>query len=161
MLASYLERNPSIIQRFAALCITKSKEELISDCLHGIFDSYKSAQLDQAPIDTRCLLHLTNLLPGDNLSEKVKAHLIEKMRLTPNIQSLEEIMTYFLSQEVDDFARRNPHNKSKVNRVGEGDGDPPKKDQKCMICDKKYPRGSCVYKCSHCGKKAIRAMVTG
>ena len=47
-------------------------------------------------------MRLTTLLPGDNLSEKVKAHLIEKMRLTPYIQSLKEIMAYILSQEGND-----------------------------------------------------------
>ena len=60
------------------------------------------------------------LLPGDNLSEKIK-----RMRLTPNIQSLEKIIVYILSQEADDYARKNTHDKAKVNRVGEGDGDPP------------------------------------
>ena len=81
------------------------------------------------------------------------AHHIKKTRLTPNIQSLEEIMAYILFQEANDYARRNTHDKVKVNRVGEGDGDPPKKDQKCRISDKNYPRGICAYKCRHCGQK--------
>ena len=53
MLGSYLERSPLIIQRLAAIHITKAKEELISDCLRRIFDSYKSAQLKQAFIETQ------------------------------------------------------------------------------------------------------------
>ena len=40
------------------------------------------------------------------MSEKIKAHLMERMRLTPNIQSLDEIMAYFLSQEAEDYARK-------------------------------------------------------
>ena len=86
---------------------------------------------------SRCLFHLTTLLPGDNLSEKIKTHLIERMRLTPNIQSLDEIMAYILAQEADEYARKNTHDKAKVNRTREGeeggDGDPPKKEQKCRI----------------------------
>ena len=43
------------------------------------------------------LLHLITLLPGDNLSEKIKAYLIDNMRLTPNLKSLDEVMAYILS----------------------------------------------------------------
>ena len=89
MQASYLERNSSIIQMLADLRITKPKEEQLSDCLHRIVESYRSAQLDLAPLTTR--------LPGDALSEKVKEYLIEKMRLTLNIQTLEEVFAYMQS----------------------------------------------------------------
>ena len=44
MQASYLERNPLIIQRLVA------KEEEISNYLHRIVESYKSAQLDLTPL---------------------------------------------------------------------------------------------------------------
>ena len=48
------------------------------------------------PQDSRNLLflHLMTLLPGDSLSEKIKEHLVEKKRLTPNIETLEEIFAY-------------------------------------------------------------------
>ena len=49
-------------------------------------------QPNSISLECICLLHLTTLLQGYNLSEKIKAHLIERMRLTPNIQSLDEIM---------------------------------------------------------------------
>ena len=107
---------------------------------------YKSAQLDLAPLETRCLLHLTTLLPGDALSEKVKDYLIEKMRLTPNIQSLEEIFAYILLQEGYDYARRNTHDKAnKIHRLDEGDGGSPGKEYKYKICDKKHARGAGTY----------------
>ena len=41
--------------------------------------------------------------------------------------------------------------------VGEGDGDPPKKEQKCRIFYKKHPCGACAYKCRHCGNKGHRS----
>ena len=118
---------------------------------------YKSAQLDLAPLETRCLLHLTTLLPGDALSEKVKDYLIEKMRLTPNIQSLEEIFVYILSQEGYDYARRNTHDKAnKIHRLDEGDGDSPRKEYKYKLCDKKHARGA-----GTAARKVIEVRLTG
>ena len=78
---NYLERNPLIIQRLNALRVTKGKEEFTSDCIRRIHDSYLSAQLTDAPLETMTLLLLITLLPTDNLSEKIKAYSIEKMRL--------------------------------------------------------------------------------
>ena len=90
--------------------ITKPKEELISDCLCRIFESYKSAQL--------------------------------------------------LSQEGDDYACKNTHDKAnKVYRVGVGDGDPPRKEYKFKICDKQHAYGACTYKCRHCRKKGHRSEI--
>ena len=53
------------------------------------------------------------------------------MRLTPIIKTMEEVFAYIQSQEGDDFARRNTHDKTKIHRVGDRDGDPPKKEFKC------------------------------
>ena len=49
--------------------------------MRRIHDSYLSAQLTDAPLETMTLLLLITLLPTDNLSEKIKAYSIEKMRL--------------------------------------------------------------------------------
>ena len=125
MQASYLERNLSIIQNMAALRITKPEEVQITACLHRIVESYRLAQLDFAPLESRCLLHLTTLLSGDALCEKVKEYLIEKMILPPNIQTQEEVYAYIQSHEGDNSTRRNTHDKAKIHRVREGDGDPP------------------------------------
>ena len=95
------------------------------------------------------------------MSEKIKTHLLERMRLTPNIQSLEKIMVYILSQEADDYARKNTHDKAKVNRVGEGDGDPPKKEQKCRIVTKSTPEGVVHISAGMAARKAIRVMAAG
>ena len=35
--------------------------------MRRIYDSYLSAQLDEAPVETRALLHLITLLPSDTL----------------------------------------------------------------------------------------------
>ena len=67
--ASFLERNPLIVQRLSSLRIFKAKEESVSNCMRRIHDSYLSAQLDNAPVKTRALLHLITLLPSDPLSE--------------------------------------------------------------------------------------------
>ena len=52
------------------------------------------------------LLHLLILLPSDPLSEKLKAWLVEKMRLNPNIDNLDEVGAYILSQESNNIARK-------------------------------------------------------
>ena len=80
-----------MVQRIESLRITKEKDETISDCMHRIYDSYLSAELDKAPLETLVLLHLLILLPSDPLSEKVKSWLLEKMRLEPNIKSLDQV----------------------------------------------------------------------
>ena len=146
MQQSYLDRNPLIIQRLTALRITKAKEESVSDCMRRILDSYTSAQLGEAPLPTLALLHLMTMLPGDNLSEKIKAHLIEKMRLTPNIKSLEELLAYILSQEGDNMPRKNTQDKiRRVNRAMEKEEESkepsvPKRKHECRICDKEHER---------------------
>ena len=56
--ASFLERNPLIVQRLSSLRIFKAKEESVSDCMRRIHDSYLSAQLDNPLVKTRALLHL-------------------------------------------------------------------------------------------------------
>ena len=38
------------------------------------------------------LLHLTTLLASDLLSERTKDYLLEKMRVTPNISSLDDVL---------------------------------------------------------------------
>ena len=88
---SYLERNPLVVQRITSLRIFKDKEESISDCMRRIYDAYLSAELNKAPIETLALLHLLILLPDDPLSEKIKTWLVEKMRLKPNIDNLDEV----------------------------------------------------------------------
>ena len=67
--------------------IRKEKEENISDIMHRINESYLSAELDKFPVETLVLLHLLTLLPSDPLSERIKAWLVEAMRVEPNIKS--------------------------------------------------------------------------
>ena len=57
-------------------------------------------------LETLVLLHLLILLPSDPLSEKLKAWLVEKMRLNPNIDNLDEVGAYILSQESNNIARK-------------------------------------------------------
>ena len=57
-------------------------------------------------LETLVLLHLLILLPSDPLSEKLKAWLVEKMRLNPNIDNLDDVGAYILSQESNNIARK-------------------------------------------------------
>ena len=88
------------------------------------------------------ILHLVTLLPSDPLSDRIKAHLVERMRVQPNISSLEEITTYILSQEADDVAKKSTlQQASRVSHVTEtGDKDAEKKKYKCRICGKTHAR---------------------
>ena len=106
MLSQFLEKHPLVVQRIGSLRITKEKDETISGCMHRIHNSYLSAELDKAPLETLVLLHLLILLPSDPLSEKVKGWLVEKMRLEPNIKSLDEVGAYIQSQESDYVASK-------------------------------------------------------
>ena len=74
--------------------------------MRRIHYAYLSAELDKAPLETLVLLHLLILLPSDPLSEKVKSWLVEKMRLEPNINSLDEVGAYIQSQESDYVTRK-------------------------------------------------------
>ena len=91
MQTSFLERNPLITRKLAALKILKPKEEQMSICLYRLVEDYKSAQLDLALLETRSLLHLTILFASDALSEKIKDIFVEQMWVTPNISSLDDI----------------------------------------------------------------------
>ena len=126
--------------------------------MRRILDSYTLAHLGDAPLPTMALLHLITLPPGD----KIKAHLIEKMRLTPNIECLDEVLVHILSQEADDLARRNTQDKiRRVNRALEEEEDKepsvPKRKHKCRICDKEHERYKCTFKCKWCSKKGDRS----
>ena len=112
----YLEKNPLIVQRLNARRIHKQKEETVSDCLRRIYDSYQSAELKDCPLETLSLLHLVTELPSDTLSDKIKTYLVEKMRIQPNISSLEEVTTYILSIEADDVAKRSTQSQAS-NRI--------------------------------------------
>ena len=79
MLYHFLEKHPLVVQRIGSLRITKKKDETILDCMRHIYDSYLSAELDKAPLETLVLFHLLILLPSDPLSEKVKGWLVEMM----------------------------------------------------------------------------------
>ena len=106
------------------------------------------------------LLHLVTLLPSDPFSDRIKAHLVEKMRLQPNITSLEEITTYILSQEADAIAKKSTlQQATRVNQVTETDKDPDKKKfkYKCRVCSKVHERWQCQHVCEFCGKKGHRA----
>ena len=112
------------------------------------YDSYLSAQLDDAPVETRALLHLITLLPSDPLSEKIEAYLMEKMRLTPYMSNLDEILAYILSQEADDIAARSTQEKVRkgvfqVKAEEEEVKDPAKKEYSWRICNKKHPHFGC------------------
>merc|ERR1711888_115776 len=152
----YLEKNPLIVQRLSALRIQKLKEEPVSECLRKIFDAYQSAELKNCPLETMALLHLVTLLPADPLSDRIKAHLVEKMRIQPNITSLEEITTYILSQEADDVAKKSTlQQASRVNQVTESEKDPEKKKFKyrCRTCCRVHERYACQYVREFCLKK--------
>ena len=154
----YLERNPLIVQRLNALRIQKLNEESISECLQKIFEAYQSAELKDCPLETMSLLHLVTLLPSDTLSDRIKAHVVECMRVQPNITSLEEIMTYILSQEADDVAKKSTLQASRVSHVTETvDKEAEKKKFKCRVCGKVHARWKCERKCEYCGKPGHRA----
>ena len=135
MLALFLEKHPLVVQRIGSLRITKEKDESISECMRRIHDAYLSAELDTAPLETLVLLHLLILLPADPLSEKVKSWLVEKMRLEPNINSLDEVGAYIQSQELDYVARKGTQEKANiVNQVKQQEDeskDLPKKEFTC------------------------------
>ena len=152
---SFIERNPLIVQRLNALRIQKGTEESISETLRTIKEAYESAELQNCPLETLSLLHLVTLLPSDVLSEKVKTHIVECLRVTPNITSLEEIMTYILSQEADDIAKKNTQQASRVNHVTAEKEDERKKID-CRVCGKSHPRFRCQVKCEHCRKPGHR-----
>ena len=103
------------------------------------------------------LLHLVTLLPADPLSDKIKAYLVEKMRLQPNIVSLDEITAYVLSQEADDVAKKSTLSQAnRVNKIDEKDKDPAKKKYKCRICSKTHERFMCSYTCEYCERRGHR-----
>ena len=99
--------------------------------MRRIHDAYLSAELDKALLDTLVLFHLLILLP----SEKVKSRLVEKMRLEPNINSLDEVGAYIQSQELDYVARNGTQEKANiVNQVKQQEDeskDLPKKEFTC------------------------------
>ena len=93
MEAYLLQVHPLITRRLATLRILKPKEESISEHLHRLVVEYGDSQLDDAPVQTRILLHLIGQLGSSQLEEKVKATekaLAEHMALTPqtSIQKL-------------------------------------------------------------------------
>ena len=147
MLSHFLEKHPLVVQRIGSLRITKEKDETISDCMHRIYDSYLSAELDKAPLETLVLLHLLILLPSDPLSEKIKSWLVEAMRLEPNIKSLYKVAAYIQAQESDYVASKGAQD-TKVNHVKPQDGEvkEPKKDILCRICSKMHPKFKCTYR---------------
>ena len=158
----YLEKNPLIVQRLNARRIHKQKEETVSDCLRRIYDAYQSAELKDCPLETLSLLHLVTELPSDALSDKIKTYLVEKMRIQPNISSLEEVTTYILSIEADDVAKRSTQSQAsnRVNNVSEiEDKEPVKKKikYKCNLCLKVHERYGCTYSCDHCGRRGHRS----
>ena len=64
MNVSFLER-----ENLSSLKIFKAKKESVSDCMRRIHDSYLSAELDNASVKTRVLLHLITLLSSDHLKK--------------------------------------------------------------------------------------------
>ena len=104
------------------------------------------------------LLHLVTLLPSDPLSDRIKAHLVEKMRLQPSITLLEDITTYILSQEADDVAKKSTlQQANRVNQVTETEKDLERKKYKCRVCSKIHARWQCQHACKFCGKEGHRA----
>ena len=90
------------------------------------------------------LLHLVTLLPSEVLNDRIKAHVVESMRVQPNITSLEEIMTYILSQEADDIAKKSTQQASRVSHVTETvDKEAEKKKFNCRVCGKTHSRWKC------------------
>ena len=155
----FLEKNPLIVQRLSALRIQKLKEESISDCLRKIFDAYQSAELKDCPLETLALLHLVTLLPADPLSDRIKAHLVETMRLEPNLTSLEAVTTFILSQEADDVAKKSTlQQANRVNQITETEKEPEKEKKKfkCRACGKSHLRFQCKHECGFCGKPGHR-----
>ena len=81
--AYLLQQHPLITRRLATLRMQKPKEETISEHLHRLVVEYGDSQLDDAPVQTRILLHLIRQLGASPIEEKVKAFLIEGMRVQP------------------------------------------------------------------------------
>ena len=82
-----------------------------------------------------------SLLPSDPLTDRIKAHVVERMRVQPNISSFEEITTYILSQEADDVAKKSTLQASRVSHVTETvDKEAEKKKYKCRVCGKIHAR---------------------
>ena len=111
--------------------------------------------MDKAPLENLVFLHLLILLPSVPLSEKIKSWLVEKMRLEPNIKSLDQVAAYIQAQESDYVASKGAQD-TKVNHVKPQNGDvtkEPKKDILCRICSKKHPKFKCTYTCKFCWRK--------
>lgn len=153
MEAHLLQVHPLITRRLATLRIQKPKEESISEHLHRLVVEYGDSQLDDAPVQTRILLHLIRQLGTSPTEEKVKAFLIESMRVQPDITDLAATFTYINNVEGDEAARKATQSKARVQVVVEKEqGDPPK-SASCRLCSKKHPRGKCSYTCPHCHMK--------
>ena len=60
--AYLLQMHPLITRRLATLRIIKPKEESISEHLHRLVVEYGDSKLDDAPVQTRILLHLIRQL---------------------------------------------------------------------------------------------------
>ena len=69
------------------------------------------------------------------------------MRLTPNINNLDENLAYICSQEADDIARKSTQEKAGKNVFKVTDEevvkDPTKKEVHCKMCEKKHARFAC------------------
>ena len=156
MEAYLLQVHPLITRRLATLRILKPKEESISEHLHRLVVEYGDSQLDDAPVQTRILLHLIGQLGSSQLEEKVKAFLIESMRVQPDITDLAATFTYINNVEGDEAARKATQGKTRVQVVLEKEKENPPnppKDRSCRLCSKKHPRGKCTYSCPHCHMK--------
>ena len=84
------------------------------------------------------------------------------MKSTPNIQTLDEILAYILSQEAHDVARKSTQEKVRkgvyrTKAEEEEEKEPPKREYKCEIFEKKHPCFGCSYKFKHCNKKGHKS----
>ena len=69
------------------------------------------------------------------------------MGLNPHIDNLEKILSYILSQEADNIARKSTQEKAgkSVLKVMEEEvvKDPAKKEYNCRVCEKKHNHVAC------------------
>ena len=89
-----LELSRLVIRRMDYERLKKGNNEPPSTFMERVFASSQQAQLDNATPVARMLVKIITLLGTDNLNKSVKDHLIKVMRVNPNIDKKDQIMTY-------------------------------------------------------------------
>ena len=130
--------------------------------MRRIYDSYLSAQLDEAPVETRALLHLITLLPSDTLYLSDKGLFDRENEIDSQYTNLRwDPGLYSFTGGWWRSTQKHPREHQEgglqdQDRGGRGEG-APRREYKCKICEKKCPRFGCSYKCKRCNKKGHRS----